>query len=160
MRTLMRMLVVGAVLAVGGASVALAAAPADPAVGTWKLNLEKSKFNPGPAFKSQTRTYAQTSDGLKLTFSGVAADGSAVSGESTFKYDGKDYAISGSPDYDTLTLKRVSSHTIKSTQKKDGKAVGTTTRTVSKDGMVMTLASKGKGASGATFNNTLVFDKQ
>src|SRR5450759_1342123 len=123
MRTLLRMFVIGAVLAIGAAGVVLAATAPDPAVGTWKLNLEKSKFNPGPAFKSQSRTYAQTSDGLKLTFSGVAADGSAVSGESTFKYDGKDYPISGSPDYDTLTLKRVSSQTIKSTQKKDGKAV-------------------------------------
>lgn len=160
MHTLLRLLVVGTVLAVGSASVASAATAADPAVGTWKLNLEKSKFNPGPAFKSQTRSYEATADGLKLTFSGVAADGSTVSGESTFKYDGKDYPISGLADYDTLTLKRVSSHTITSTQKKAGKVVGTTTRTVSKDGKVMTLASKGTSASGAALNNTLVYDKQ
>jgi hypothetical protein len=158
MRTLLRMLVVGTVLAVGAAGVALAAT--DVAVGTWKLNLDKSKFNPGPAFKSQTRSYEATSDGLKLTISGVAADGSSNSGGSTFKYDGKDYPITGSPDYDTLSLKRVNSHTVTSTQKKDGKAIGTTTRTVSKDGKVMTLTSKGKGANGAAFHNTLVFDKQ
>src|ERR1700680_5202157 len=110
MRTLLRMLVVGTVLAVGGASVALAATAADPAVGTWKLNVEKSKFSASGALKSQTRAYVQTDGGLKLTFSGVAADGAAVSGDSTYKYDGKDYPISGSNDYDTLAVKRVNSH--------------------------------------------------
>jgi hypothetical protein len=160
MRTLLRMLVVGTVLAVGGASVALAATAADPAVGSWKLNVEKSKFSASGALKSETRTYVQTDDGLKLTFTGVAADGSTVSGESTYKYDGKDYPISGSNDYDALAVTRVNSHTATSVQKKAGKKVGTTTRTVSKDGMTMTLTHKGKNAKGEVDNSTLVFDKQ
>ena len=160
MRTWLRMLVFGTVLAVGGASVALAATAADPAVGTWKLNVEKSKFSSGGALKSETRTYVQTDDGLKLTFTGVAADGSAVSGESTYKYDGKDYPISGSNDYDTLAVKRVNSHTATSTQKKAGKVVGTTTRTISKDGKTLTLKHKGKNAKGEADNSTMVFDKQ
>jgi hypothetical protein len=90
----------------------------------------------------------------------VAADGSTVSGESTYKYDGKDYPISGSNDYDTLAVTRVNSHAATSVQKKAGKKVGTTTRTVSKDGMTMTLTHKGKNAKGEVDNSTLVFDKQ
>jgi hypothetical protein len=160
MRTLLRMLVVGAVLAVGAATAASAATATDPAIGTWKLNVDKSKFGAGPAFQSQSRTYAVADDAIKLTFTGVLADGSAVSGESTFKYDGKDYPISGVASYDTLTLTRVSSHTIKSTQKKAGKAVGTTVRTVSKDGKTLTLVSTGQNAAGAAFKSTVVFDKQ
>ena len=92
---------VGAVLALGVGSAALAADSID---GTWKLNVAKSKFTPGPAPKSQTRTYKETADGTSLTFTGVAADGSAVSGQSTFKYDGKDYTMTGSPDFDKLSL--------------------------------------------------------
>jgi hypothetical protein len=88
--------------------------------GTWTLNLEKSKFVPGPAPKSQTRTYADTPDGTALTVTGVAADGSAVSGQSTFKYDGKDYPITGSADYDTLSLKRIN-HQYRQEPPKEGR---------------------------------------
>ena len=154
------MLVVGTVLSIASGAMAFAAKAPDPAIGTWVLNVEKSTFTPGPGPKSATRTYAQTADGIALTFSGVAADGSAMSGGSTFKYDGKDYAITGTPDYDTLTLKRVNATTVKSTQKKDGKVVGWTTRTVSAHGKVLTLSSKGKNAKGAAVHSVAVYDKQ
>ena len=36
---------------------AIAAWAADPVLGTWELNVAKSKYNPGPAPKSQTRIY-------------------------------------------------------------------------------------------------------
>jgi hypothetical protein len=54
----------------------------------------------------------------------------------------------------------VDANTVTSTQKKAGKAVGTTTRKVSSDGKVMTLTSKGTSASGTHYNNVQVFDKQ
>ena len=159
MYSILKTIAIGMVLAVSTGSIAAAATP-DAVVGTWTMNLQKSTFSPGPAPKSQTRTYAETADGITLTISGVAADGSAVSGKSTFKYDGKDYAISGSPDYDTLNLRRVNQSTVTSVQKKDGKEIGSTTRTVSAKGKVMTLTSKGKSAKGEAFHNVMVFDKQ
>ena len=154
------MLVVGAVLAAGIGATAVAASAPDPAIGTWTLNVAKSKFSPGPAPKSATRTYAQTPDGIALTFSGVAADGSPTSGSSTFKYDGKEYPITGSPDYDTLVLKRVNGTTVKSLLKKDGKVIGYTTRTVTAHGKVLTLSSSGKDAKGARFHQIAVYDRQ
>jgi hypothetical protein len=160
MNRVFQMLVVGTLLAVGSGSVAFAAGAADPALGTWILNLDKSKFTPGPAPKSQTRTYAQTPDGVALTVTGVAGDGTAISQQSTFKYDGKDYPITGSADYDTLSLKRINGSTVKSVQKKSGKFVGTTVRTVSGHGKVLTLTSKGKSATGAASHNVAVYDKQ
>ena len=132
----------------------------DPIVGTWKVNLAKSKFSPGPAPKSHTRTYTETPQGIALRLTGVAADGAPIARESTFKYDGKDYPITGCSDYDVLALTRIDSNTVKSTQKKAGKAVGTITRTVSKDGKVMTLSSKGTSVNGTPYDNVLVFDKQ
>jgi hypothetical protein len=160
MHTFLRTLLVGTVLAIGVTAVASAAGAVEPVVGTWKLDLAKSKFNPGPAPKSQTRMYAATADGIDLTYTGVAADGSAVNGKSSFKYDGKDYAITGSADYDTLSLKRIDANTIESTQKKAGKPVGKTVRTVSSDGKVMTLRSKGTDAKGKSYDNVMVFDRQ
>jgi hypothetical protein len=160
MHTFLRTLLVGTVLAIGVTAVASAAGAVDPVVGTWKLDLAKSRFNPGPAPKTQTRAYVATADGIDLMYTGVAADGSAVNGKSSFKYDGKDYPITGSADYDTLSLKRIDANTIESTQKKAGKPVGKTVRTVSSDGKVLTLKSKGTDAKGKSYDNVMVFDKQ
>jgi len=83
-----------------------------------------------------------------------------TSGQSTFKYDGKDYAYTGSPDFDTISLKRVNATTVKSAQKKNGTVIGWTTRSVSAHGKVLTLSSKGKDAKGMAFHSVAVYDKQ
>src|SRR5579864_4357564 len=49
----------------------------DAHIGTWKLNVAKSKFNPGPGYKSETRTYEATADGYKFQGERVNPDGSA-----------------------------------------------------------------------------------
>ena len=77
MKALLKAILVGAVLSAAG--VALAADAADPIVGTWTLNVAKSKFNPGPAPTSQTRTYSVDSDGVSVSVSGIRADGTATS---------------------------------------------------------------------------------
>jgi hypothetical protein len=158
MKTLLKTILVGAVLATAG--VVLAAAAADPVVGTWTLNVEKSKFSPGPAPKSQTRTYSVDSAGVSLEVKGVGADGTATSQESTFKYDGKAYAMKGAADYDAISLKRVNASTVKSIMIKAGKPVGSTTRTVSAHGKVLTLSTKATDANGKTYDNVAVYDKQ
>ncbi len=158
MKTLLKTMLVGAVLAVAG--VAVGAAPADPVVGTWTLNVAKSTFNPGPALKSETRTYTQSDDGISVTVNGVRADGSALSQQSTFKYDNKAYLWSGSTDNDTVSLKRVNGSTVTAVLMKAGKKVGTSTRTISGHGKVLTLSSKITGADGKANSNVLVFDKQ
>jgi hypothetical protein len=160
MYKIVRAILVGTVLAVGGGAAASAASAPDSSTGTWALNLAKSKFSPGPAPTSVTRTYAQSAQGTALTVNGVAADGSSISWQATFKYDGKDYPITGSPNYDTLSSKRVNGSTVKSTQKKAGKVVGTTTRTISAHGKVLTLSSKGIDAKGISHDDVAVYDKQ
>jgi hypothetical protein len=150
----------GAVISGALGAVTLAADQPDPVIGKWTLNVAKSKFVPGPAPKSQTRTYADSAQGTVMKFTGVSASGSAVSGGSTFKYDGKDYPATGSPDFDTLAPKRLSIYTVRVDLKKGGKVVGTTIRTLSAHGKVLTLSSKGKDSKGATFDDIMVFDKQ
>ena len=158
MKTLLKTILVGAVLAAAGA--AMAAVAADSVVGTWNLNIPKSTFDPGPALKTQTRTYTVDKDGTSLSVSGVAADGSAVSQKATFKYDGKSYPFSGSADFDAISLKLVNGSTVKSTLMKAGKKVGTATRTVSGHGKLLTLSTKVTGADGKVHTTVLVFDKQ
>ena len=150
---------VGALLAIGSAAI-VAAPAADPAIGTWKLNVAKSKFSPGPAPKSETRTYAESAQGITLSWKSVGADGKETSVQTTYKIDGKDYPVTGNPNNDSISLKRVDSNNVEFTLKKGGKVVGTGSRSVSKDGKVLTNSSKGTTAKGEALDNTLVFDRQ
>ena len=87
-------------------------------------------------------------------------EGSAVSGGATFKTDGKDYPITGSSDFDTLSVKNVNGSTGKFLLKKAGKVVGHGTRTISAHGKVLTLTSTIKGADGKSHSSKMVFEKQ
>src|SRR5579863_9582909 len=111
---------------------------ADPAVGTWKLNVAKSKYSPGPPPKSATITYEETAEGIKRTGESVDAEGKTTSFEYTAKYDGKDYPVTGSDVYDAIALKRINDFTVEATIKKGANVVGTARRVVSKNGKVMT----------------------
>jgi hypothetical protein len=134
---------------------------ADPFVGTWKLNLAKSKYSPGPPPKNLTVTYEATENGIKATTEGVNAEGKPVATTYTATYDGKDTPVTGTgAPYDTIALKRIDANTVELTTKKDGKVVGKGKRVVSKDGKVLTVASKGTNAKGEPTNNIAVYDKQ
>ena len=160
MQATFRTLFVGAVLAIGTGAVVAAAPAADPAIGTWKLNLAKSKFSPGPAPKSQTRSYAESAQGMTLTIKTTAADGKESTVTLTFKDDGKPYPVSGNPDFDMVSVTRVDALTAHSTQTKAGATVGSGIRTVSKDGKTLTFAQKGTHATGQKYDDISVYDRQ
>src|ERR1035437_6638202 len=90
------------------AAAALAAFGADNTLGTWKLNVEKSKYTPAPfPIKSLTTIREAADGGVKITSTGVQADGTPINSSSTIKYEGKEYPITGSP-WDTSSIKQVS----------------------------------------------------
>jgi len=156
MKTIFTTMIVGAILVVG-ASAALAA---DAAAGTWKLNLAKSTYSPGPAPKSQTRSYVESERGLTVTIKTVAADGRESTATLTFKDDGKPYPSSGNPDYDMVSVMRVDPLTVHSTQMRAGKTVGAGVRTVSKDGKTLTFSQKLTDKSGVKHDDVAVYDRQ
>jgi hypothetical protein len=149
-----------ALLAVVGSS--LVYAQSNPLVGTWKLNVTKSKFDPGPAPKSLSRTVEAQGDGVKYMFDGVGADGKPVAYGFAVKFDGKDNPIMGSmpSGADTISAKRIDSNNFEATLKKGSKVIGTSKVTVSKDGMVTTVESKGTNAAGVKTHDVQVYDKQ
>jgi hypothetical protein len=156
MKTLFKTLVVGAILALGTGTVLAA----DAAVGTWKLNLAKSTFSPGPAPKSQTRTYVESAQGLTVTIKTTAADGKESTSTLTFNEDGRPYPESGNPDIDMVSVKRVDAFTAHATQMKAGATVSTAVRTVSKDGKTLTFDQEGTHVNGVKYHNVLVYDRQ
>ncbi len=128
-------------------------------IGTWKLNFEKSTFDPGPAPSSETVIYEKAGDGVKRTVETVRADGSRDTRAYTAKYDGKDYSDIG-PNFDTIALTRIDVWTVDETVKKAGRVVYMARQVVSKDGRIITTTVTGTDAIGQIMHNVRVLDKQ
>ena len=128
---------------------------ADPVVGTWTLNVAKSRFSPGPAPKAETRVYEAQGEGIKVTVRTVAADGHSTTVMISANYDGKDYPVTGSSAFDAIALKRINDHTAEATLMHAGRAVATARREVSDDGRTMTITYEGQQVK-----NKAVYDKQ
>jgi len=149
--------VLGALLLVTKTAVA-----ADPVVGTWELNVAKSKFNSAlnPAPKSETRTYSESADGVTaVTIKTVGANGKEETLSLSFKVDGKDYPVND-PQADTITEKRIDSHTVEYSEKKAGKTRLQGQRTVSQDGNTLTVSDTWTDKSGVKISQTMVYDKR
>jgi len=133
---------------------------ADPSLGTWKLNVAKSTFRPGPGFQSETRTYEQQPDGVKVTIRTVDAKGKQVTSVYLTTPDGEQHAVSGSGGpADSVGLKRIDEFTAESTLMHAGKEIAKTTRAVAQDGKTMTITYKGLDPQGEDVNYRLVFDR-
>jgi hypothetical protein len=140
----------------------------DPLVGTWKQNLAKSKYNPGPPPKSGTTTkITAVAGGIIVVSDGVNAQGQVTHTEYTAKFDGKEYprkaTADGKPDatvYDSVALKKVDAYNYEATEKLKGQLLGVVHWTISQDGKTRTITGTAKNAQGQTTNNTLVWDKQ
>ena len=141
-------------------------AQSNPLVGTWKLNVTKSKYDPGPTPTSLTRTVEAQGEGVKYTFAGVAADGKPIAYGFSVLFDGKDNPISGSipSGADTISAKRTDANhyvaTLALLNEICATVSGTSKVTVSKDGTVTTVDSTGSSASGAKEHDLQVYDKQ
>jgi hypothetical protein len=144
----------------GAGLVRVAAQASNPRIGTWKLNVEKSKYSPGPAPQSTTMKIEASGDGEKATTEGVNAAGTATKTQYTASFDGKDYPLTGSQNADTVSLKRIDARTMERTDKKGEKVVATSTRVVSEDGKTMTVTTKGTNAQGQAVDNVSVWEKQ
>jgi hypothetical protein len=133
---------------------------ADNFSGTWKLNLQKSQYSPGPPPRSLTSTVQVKGDTANFTFDGYDSSGNAIVPEElSIKLDGKDYPIAEDPTRDTVAMKKIDDYTTEETNKKDGK-VTTITRTVyAQDGKSRTATTTGTNAQGEKVNNVAFFDR-
>jgi len=148
--------VLATVFAVGTVTMA-----ADTNVGSWKLDLAKSQYNPGPAPTSQTlKIEAWGGDGVSYSADGTDAAGKPTHWEFQAKYDGKFVPFKGNPDADMISYKRIDASTIESTTQLNGKVTGHTRAVVSADGKTRTLTQTGKNAKSQDIHNVIVFDKQ
>src|SRR2546425_2410657 len=124
-------LVVRGVLAVCaiGVLVSVVSADTDPRVGTWKLNLAKSKYVPGPTPKSLSLTYEATATGLTALTQGIDDAGKPINPDKntvTIILDGKDHPQqTTNAVYNTSAWTRIDANTWNVVRKKDGKTTQT-----------------------------------
>ena len=120
-------------------SFAQTASADNPLFGTWRLVVEKSRYNPGPPPQRQTRTYEAAPHGVKTTIRTVDADGKSTLVEYTANYDSIEYHVSGSTTMSGIALTKVDPYTAEATLTHAGHVIGHATRVVSKDGKTMTI---------------------
>ena len=133
---------------------------ADMFSANWKLNLAKSKYEPGPPPKGPNFTKIEAMPGgLKFTVDGVNAEGKPTHFEWSAKFDGKDSPVKGDPNRDTVALKKINDHTFELVNKKDGKVTTTARSVISRDGKTRTVTTTGTNAKGEKVNNVAVFEK-
>src|SRR5206468_9755246 len=85
----------------------------NPFLGTWKLDVAKSKFSPGPGPKELTVRLEQDGDKVRRIATGTNADGSAIHEESSTPWDGKDHvAAKPSESSRTVAITQLDSRTL------------------------------------------------
>lgn len=145
-------------------------------IGTWKQNMEKSTYTPGPPppkGSASVRQYAAGDDGaiVAITINIDPQGLPSLGAISAANYDGREYAqhtlatLASSlgshlgPKIDrTISYTPVDPYTVQIVQKQDGEVVSRSTRTISRDGKILT--ERFTSAQGKPATNVLVFEKQ
>lgn len=134
----------------------------NPLIGTWKLNLEKSKYSPGPAPRSLTLNFVADGANLTNTAEGINAEGKAIKTVFAHIYDGKPHPTTGVAGdlYDSSTYTRIDANTVNWIRSKDGKTVQTGSNVLSADGKTFTVTTDATGPNGQPIHSVAVFERQ
>jgi hypothetical protein len=135
---------------------------ADPFVGTWKLNPEKSEFGPNHRPTAGTMLFELDAQGHYL----MKAEGANAKGEKVverpteFIPDGKERPIPGLPGL-TVMSTRPDPNTIQGeARREDGSIAGSGTYVVSADGKSLTATNSGIDSQLRPFQQRTVWDRQ
>jgi len=129
-------------------------------VGTWKLDVSKSTFNPGPAPKGALLKFEASGAGVRQSNNNVDPQGHPYAYTATYIFDGKEVPITGDPSRDTTAWSRTDAMTLTGVNRKAGKVTTTQVRAFSVDGTSFTLTTTGTNVLGQRVNNVEFFEKQ
>jgi hypothetical protein len=141
------------------AALATISAAADPFAGTWRLNTEKSKYDPGPAPDRAMVTIE--SDGVTTSVKTESSfEGKAMTVTYKASLDGTPAPLQGSPVADMVSVKKVDEQTREMKTTKGGQTVSESRATLSADGKTATVVGSGVNPKGVKTTFTAVYDKQ
>jgi hypothetical protein len=132
----------------------LAMAADNPFVGTWKLDVSKSKFSPGPPPQSATVTIGADN---KVVYEGTDGKGQKVSWSYT-AVDGANAMIEGLEEGASVFEMRKGDTVDHVWEMGKGKENGH--GVLSKDGKTMTYTLRGTDAEGKKVSNKEIYEKQ
>ena len=130
----------------------------DILLGAWQLDLAKSRYVPGPPPRSEMRTYARDTEGVKGTIQRRREDGREEVIEYRADFD-REFPVMGTAAYDTIKLKRIDARTAEAVLSHAGRVFGTARRVISEDGRTMTITFRQEDR-GILESNTAVYRKQ
>ena len=137
----------------------------DPFVGTWKLNVAKSKRAPsstGKATKEETMTVQDVGDQAYITLKGTREDGTTFGRKESVSIKGGPLNVSGNrpPVGTSAVMKKLNDRTADFIYARDGKVYLTDHYTVSADGKTIRNQYKGTDAQGKLVEGLTVWDRQ
>jgi hypothetical protein len=135
----------------------------DPFVGTWKVDLAKSKTSyplEVPLQGSFTTKVEGQNNGIKVVEDLAWANWNTVQRRWTAKYDGKDYPVEGDPRMDAISLKKTNPNTIDYVVTKSGKQFASGKWIVSKDGKTSTNTGSTTVDKGPIYTYDFFLEKQ
>ena len=146
-------------------TLAIVSMAADPNVGTWKLNLAKSKMPPSTQapVKEETQVVKEVGDEMQVAVKGTRTDGSTFSNRHSNPKNGgivtyqEGGPAAGGPTY-VYTL--VAPGDAYVTVLRDGKQVSVVHGVVSKDGKTNRFTIKGTDAKGNPFEAVQMWERQ
>jgi hypothetical protein len=129
----------------------------DPRIGTWKLNVAKSKATPEPLPASETRTYEAQGSNIMVIAEIDDAKGNHRTTHTNVTADGKDRPAGPANGGNTISVKLLGPNSYAGTLKKDGKITSTNRAVISNGGKVFTFTTKGTDGQ---VTSVFVYDKQ
>jgi hypothetical protein len=130
----------------------------DHLVGVWRLNAAKSRYRPGPAPTSETRTYVRDGENVLGVIQRAFSDGRRERIEYTANYD-REYPVTGTEDYDHVVLKRIDRYTSEAVLSHAGRVFGTARRVIASDGQSMTITFRRDSETGVSVLNVAYYDR-
>ena len=128
--------------------------------GTWKVDVAKSKYEPGAAPTNETLRFEPVGDGFKVSLDGVNQQGPYHS-EATGKFDGADVLVVATPPRQakfTYSFSRIDDRTWEIVIKVNGERRLLVRNVVSEDGRTMrgvsTVTNRGQ------VNQDVIYEKQ
>ena len=140
-----------------GHGVVVAQSVSDAALGAWTLNRAKSTFSGAVPYRRVIK-FEVVGDAIRETIYTMSADKPSVLIQYNARFDGNDYPITNST-LSTVSLKRVDDRTVERIGKIQGQVVETETRTLSDNGRVLTVTTKGT-MGGTEYTSVQVYDRQ
>jgi hypothetical protein len=126
--------------------------------GSWIANLEQSQRDPQHQFQRATIRIEVSAETVSLVYGGVNASGRHEHGTQILHTDGEEHAVPEAPGVVVVsTLEPRVLHTL---GKQGDAVVGHATYEVHEDSGTMTATVSGLDASGKSFSQVVVFDRE